>query len=114
MAVQRMRRINEAIREVLSEALAQGMKDPRIGFVTVISVDTSPDLRRAKVYFSVLGDEQEMEKTLEGLQCSHGYLQSLISSQLGLKWTPQLTFHVDDSIERGMRIEKLLKEIEQE
>ncbi len=110
----RMRRVNEAIREVLSEALASGMKDPRIGFVTVISVDTSPDLSRAKVYVSVLGEEEQLQQTLEGLASSHGYLQSLISRQLGLKRTPQLVFFHDESIERGMRIERILKELDKD
>lgn len=113
MTGQRMRRVNEAIREVLSEAIAGGLKDPRIGFVTVVSVETSPDLRLAKVYVSVLGEEEERQQTLKGLEHSHGYLQSLIGSQLGMKRTPQLTFLLDESIERGMRIEKLLKEIEE-
>ncbi len=114
MGVQRMRRVNEAIREVLSEALASGLKDPRIGFVTVISVETTPDLRSARVYVSVLGEEHELEQTLTGLECSCGYLQSLLGRQLELKRTPQLTFHHDESIERGLRIEKLLRDIENE
>ena len=114
MAGPRMRRVNEAVREVLSEALACGLKDPRIGFVTVTSIDTSADLRYAKVYVSVLGDEEERKLTLEGLECSHGYLQSLIARQLSLKRTPQLLFIYDESIEQGLRIEKLLKETEDE
>ncbi|MHB1326398.1 MAG: 30S ribosome-binding factor RbfA [Thermoleophilia bacterium] len=114
MAGQRMRRVNEAIREVLSEAIAQGLKDPRIGFVTVVGVDTSPDLRSSKVYVSVLGDETEREQTLEGLAHCHGYLQALLGAQLTMKRTPQLSFIFDETIERGMRIEKLLKEIEEQ
>jgi ribosome-binding factor A len=114
MTGQRMRRVNEAIREVLSEAIAEGLKDPRIGFVTVTAVDTSADLRSARVYVSVLGDEKQQHQSLKGLECSHGYLQSLIAGQLGLKRTPQLVFVYDESIERGLRIEKLLKEIESE
>ncbi|RJQ47274.1 MAG: 30S ribosome-binding factor RbfA [Gaiellales bacterium] len=110
MSVQRMRRVNEAVREVLSEALAEGLKDPRIGFVTVTSVDTSPDLRSARVYVSVLGDEEKRRETLDGLECSHGYLQSLIARQLGLKRTPQLKFCYDDSIDKGFRIDELLRE----
>ena len=113
MAGQRMRRVNEAIREVLSEAITGGLKDPRIGFVTVVGVDTSPDLRAAKVYVSVLGAEDEREKTLAGLRHCHGYLQSLLAGQLGMKRTPLLTFVLDESIQHGMRIEKLLKEIEE-
>jgi ribosome-binding factor A len=111
---QRMRRVNEAVREVLSVALAEGLKDPRIGFVTVTSVDTSPDLRSARVYVSVLGDEKVRQTTLEGLASSHGYLQSLIARQLGLKWTPQLSFVYDDSIDEGLRIEEILKEHERD
>ncbi len=110
----RMRRVNEAIREVLSEALVSGLKDPRIGFVTVVSVETAPDLRSAKVYVSILGDERQQEDTLTGLSHSHGYLQSLIAGQLELKRTPRLTFVLDESIERGMRIERLLKELGRE
>lgn len=113
MAGQRMRRINEAIREVLSEAIACGLKDPRVGFVTVISVDTTADLRNARVYVSILGDEEQQRDSLAGLEHSHGYLQSLIGKELGLKRTPRLVFVRDESIERGMRIEKLLKEIEE-
>ncbi len=109
-----MRRVNEAIREVLSETLAAGLKDPRIGFVTVVSVDASPDLRTAKVYVSVLGDEEELAQTLKGLEHSHGYLQALLARQLGMKHTPQLTFIRDESIEQGLRIERLLKEIEEQ
>lgn len=112
MAGLRMRRVNEAIREVLSEAIAAGLKDPRIGFVTVVSVDTAPDLRSAKVYVSVLGDEQARQETLDGLECSHGFLQSLLAGQLALKRTPRLIFQYDASIERGLRMEELLREIE--
>lgn len=111
---QRMRRVNEAVREVLSEALAEGLKDPRIGFVTVTSVDTAPDLRSARVYVSVLGDETTRADTLAGLECSHGYLQSLIARQLGLKRTPQLKFFYDDSIDTGFRIDELLRKHEDE
>ena len=114
MAGQRMRRVNEAVREVLSEAIAEGLKDPRIGFVTVTSVDTSADLRSAKVYVSVLGGERETEETLAGLERSCGFLQALIGRQLGMKHTPQLTFIRDESIDYGFRIEKLLKEMEDE
>lgn len=106
----RMRRVNEAVREVLSARLAEGLKDPRIGFVTVTSVDTSPDLRHARVYVSVLGDEQVRESTLAGLDSSHGVLQRKIASELRLKHTPTLQFVYDDSIDRGMRISELLDE----
>ena len=103
-----MRRVNEAVREVLSMAITNDLKDPRIGFVTVTSVDTSPDLRHAHVYVSVLGDPQERDASLAGLASSHGFLQSRVASELRLKHTPQLDFRFDDSIDRGLRIERLL------
>jgi ribosome-binding factor A len=105
-----MRRVNEAVREVLSTAIGKDLKDPRIGFVTVTAVDTSPDLRHARVYVSVLGNEKERADTLSGLTSSHGYLQSRVASELRLRHTPQLDFHYDESVERGARITRLLRE----
>jgi len=99
-----------AVREVLSARLAEGLKDPRIGFVTVTAVDTSSDLRHARVYVSVLGNEDEREQTLAGLASSHGYLQARIAAELHLKHTPTLEFLYDESIDRGMRITELLQD----
>jgi ribosome-binding factor A len=113
VAGQRIRRVNEAVREVLSETIAAGLKDPGVGFVTVVSVDTSPDLKTARVYVSVLGNEKDREETLAALERSRGFLQSRIARELALRRTPQLTFVYDESIDQGMRIEKLLKEIEE-
>ncbi len=104
----RMRRVNEAVREVVSARVAEGLRDPRIGFVTVTSVDTSSDLRHARVYVSVLGDEHERADTLAGLQSAHGLLQRSVAAELRLKRTPTLEFVPDDSIDRGMRISELL------
>ncbi len=103
-----MRRVNEAVREVLSARLAEGMKDPRIGFVTVTSVETSPDLRHARVYVSVLGGEDERADSMEGLEASHGFLQAQLNEELHMKRTPRLEFVYDDSVDRGMRITELL------
>jgi ribosome-binding factor A len=110
MASDRMRRVNEAVREVLSARIAEGLKDPRIGFVTVTSVDTSPDLRQARVYVSVLGDESARHETLAGLASAHGVLQQSIARELRMKRTPTLQFVFDESIDRGMRISELLEE----
>jgi ribosome-binding factor A len=104
----RMRRVNEAMREVLSDALTQDLKDPRVGFVTVTAVETSPDLRNARVYVSVLGDEEVREASITGLQSAHGYLQRAVAAQLRLKHTPQLHFEEDDTARRADRIERLL------
>ena len=110
MAADRIRRVNEAVREVLSARIAEGLSDPRIGFVTVTSVETSQDLRHARVYVSVLGDESERADTLAGLASAHGLLQQSIAEELRLKRTPTLEFFFDDSIDRGMRITELLEE----
>jgi ribosome-binding factor A len=104
----RMRRINEMLREVVGTAISADLNDPRIGFVTVTSVETSPDLRAARVYVSVLGSEEEREATLAGLQSSHGVIQSRIAAETRMKRTPTLSFHYDETIERGVRISKLL------
>ena len=106
----RMRRVNESVREVLSEALLE-LKDPRIGFVTVTGVDTSSDLRQARVFVSVLGSERAREESLAGLNAAHGLLQSRIARELRLKRTPQLTFEYDPSVERGIRMSQLIDEL---
>jgi ribosome-binding factor A len=108
MAGARMRRVNEALREVLSARIAEGFNDPRIGFVTVTSVETSPDLRHARVYVSVLGSDSERAETLAGLDSAHGLMQQAIGRDLRLKHTPTLQFVFDESIDRGMRISELL------
>jgi ribosome-binding factor A len=108
MAGDRMRRVNEAVKEVLSTHIAGDLRDPRIGFVTVTSVETSPDLRRARVFVSVLGGEEDRERSLEGLEASRGYLQTHVASELRMKRTPVLEFVYDDSIDTGMRISGLL------
>jgi ribosome-binding factor A len=108
----RMRRVNEAVREVVSVRIAEGLRDPRIGFVTVTSVDTSPDLRQARVYVSVLGNSEEREATMAGLESAHGVLQQSVATELRLKHTPTLQFVFDESIERGMRISELLDDDE--
>jgi ribosome-binding factor A len=107
---ERMRRVNGAIREVLSEQIAM-LKDPRIGFVTVTGVKTSPDLRQATVYVSVLGSERKREASLAGLNSSHGVLQAAINRELRLKRTPQLAFEYDPTVERGMRLSRLIDEL---
>jgi ribosome-binding factor A len=112
MGTARMRRVNEAIREVLGDAITTELKDPRIGFVTVTDVDTSPDLRSARVYVSVLGSPEERESTLAGLRSSHGVLQAKIASGMRLKRTPTLTFEYDESVDRGDRISRLLRDDE--
>ncbi len=104
----RMRRVDEAMRAVLSDAISMDLKDPRVGFVTVTGVKTSPDLRHARVYVSVLGDAEVREASLAGLRSAHGFLQRRVATELALKHTPSLAFEYDESVDRGMRITQLI------
>ena len=109
MSSGRMRRVDEAIREVLSDALGSAdLKDPLIGFVTVTDVKTSADLRHARVYVTFLGGEEERTQSLLGLQSASGVLQRRVGSQMRMKRTPTLEFHYDETTDRAMRMEELL------
>jgi ribosome-binding factor A len=109
-----MRRVDEAIRQVLGDATGD-LQDPRVGFVTVTDVRTSPDLRHARVYVSVLGDAGRSsetalrEATLEGLQSAHGFLQARVAGELHLKRTPTLEFSYDDTTDRALRVDALIE-----
>jgi ribosome-binding factor A len=109
-----MRRVDEAIRQVIGDAVAGELKDPRVGFTTVTDVRTSPDLRHARVYVSVLGADggastaDEREATLDGLRSAHGFLQARIAGELRLKRTPALEFFYDDTTDRALRVEELI------
>jgi len=107
-----MRRVDEAMRQVLGEAISKELKDPRVGFVTVTDVKTSPDLRHARVYVSVLGDEPAQQATLDGLRSAHGFLQARVAGELRLKRTPELTFELDHTAERAARLEEILHDEE--
>jgi ribosome-binding factor A len=105
-----MRRVNQALKEVLSEGVGD-LKDPRIGFVTVTGVDTSSDLRHARVFVSVLGSETKRERSLAALDAAHAVLQARVARELRLKWTPKLSFEYDPSVERGVRMSQLIDEL---
>ncbi|MDH3398841.1 MAG: 30S ribosome-binding factor RbfA [Acidimicrobiia bacterium] len=106
----RMRRVNAILLEVVAEEVA-GLKDPRIGFVTVTGVDTSPDLRNAIVYFSVLGTDEERSSTIEALDSAASRVRTAVGHRIRIKYTPKLAFRVDESIERGIYMSNLLREI---
>ena len=105
-----MRRVNESVREVIAEGLGE-LKDPRIGLVTVTAVVVTPDLGEARVFVSVLGSARKREATLAGLGSARGVLQAKINRQLSLRRTPTLTFAYDDSVERGVRMTKLIDDL---
>ena len=116
MAEGRMRRVDEAIRHVLGDAVTGELKDPRVGFVTVTDVSTSPDLRHARVYYSVLSAEgrpsslRERADSQLGLESAHGFLQSRIADELHLRRTPELRFIYDGTTDRAMRVGELLED----
>ncbi len=112
MSADRMRRVDEAMREVLSDVVTRELKDPRVGFVTVTAVKTSPDLRHARVHVSVLGDETVRADSLEGLRSAHGFLQARLAASLRMKHTPQLDFAYDDTAEKAFALEALIREQE--
>jgi ribosome-binding factor A len=109
MTSDRMRRVNEAVREVLSGAITTELKDPRVGFVTVTAVETSPDLRHARVFVSVLGNPGERRRSLKAMDSARGFLQRRVGGELRMKHTPQIQFVYDETPERGMRINELLQ-----
>ena len=106
----RLRRVNEAVKEVLGSALPD-LKDPRIGFVTITGVETTPDLRHARVYVPVLGSEKKRVQSLQGLEAAHGILQLRLARELRMKRTPQLAFQYDPTVERGVRMTQLIDEL---
>jgi ribosome-binding factor A len=107
---ERMRRVNEAVRAVVAEAVGD-LKDPRIGMVTVTGVDVTPDLSEARVYVSVLGGERKRQATLAGLESARGVLQGRINRELSLRKTPALSFAYDEAVERGVRMTKLIDDL---
>jgi ribosome-binding factor A len=113
-----MRRVDEAIRQVIGDAVTADVKDPRVGFVTVTDVKTSADLRHARVFVSVLGadgrpsEPEQREATLAGLRSAHGFLQSRVAQELHLKRTPTLEFTYDETTDRALRLEQLIDEHE--
>ena len=105
-----MRRVNESVRAVVAEGVGE-LKDPRIGMVTVTDVRVSPDLGEARVFVSVLGGEKKRAATLRGLESAKGVLQAKINRELSLRKTPTLSFAYDDSVERGVRMSRLIDEL---
>jgi ribosome-binding factor A len=105
-----MRRVNESVRAVVAEGLGE-LKDPRIGMVTVTGVHVTPDLAEARIFISVFGNDKKRAATLAGLESARGVLQAKLGRQLSLRRTPTLTFSYDDSVERGVRMTKLIEDL---
>jgi ribosome-binding factor A len=111
MQGKRLDRINQLIREEISLLLQRELKDPRLGFITVTGVETSPDLRSAKVFVSVLGDEEQWAASLSALDGARGFIRNWLRQHLELRVTPELSFRADRSMEHAARIQQLLKQL---
>ncbi|MFF2888120.1 30S ribosome-binding factor RbfA [Paenibacillus sp. NPDC057967] len=111
MAKIRVGRVSEQIKKELSQIIQMELKDPRIGFITVTGVETTSDLSQARIYLSVLGNDEQKEATLKALASATGYLRSELGKRMKLRHTPELLFKFDSSIEYGSRIESLLEDI---
>ncbi|RSL33210.1 30S ribosome-binding factor RbfA [Salibacterium salarium] len=107
-------RVGEQIKKELADLLSREIKDPRVQFVTVTGVDVTGDLQQAKVFITVLGDEEDKEKTLQALQKARGFIRSEIGNRVHLRKTPEISFAFDESIDYGNRIERLLRELDEE
>ena len=110
----RPERVAQMVQELLGELFARGMRDPRIGLVTITGVKMSPDLREARVYWTVHGDSEQREHTAKGLDKARGFLRREIGAQLKLRLTPDLHFTYDEAIDRGERIELLIRKVHEE
>jgi ribosome-binding factor A len=110
----RPNRVGEQMKKELGEIISRKIKDPRIGFVTVTDVQVTGDLQQAKVFISVLGDEEQRQNTLKGLAKAKGFIRSEIGQRIRLRKTPEIIFEFDESIDYGNRIESLLHEIQKE
>lgn len=111
---QRAARVGEEMREILAQLIREEVKDPRVGFVSIVKVEVSSDLRHAKVFISVLGDEQQKKESLKGLSSAAGFLRSEVARELRLRYTPELHFVLDESIEHGQKIAQLLVQVQKE
>ena len=109
MGQQRVEKIQEFIQQELSKIILTELKDPRIGFVTVTGVEVTGDLRSAKVFVSLMGSDETKQATWTGLQHSLGFLRTEVGRRLGIRHTPELTLHLDHSLDNGEHIEKLLR-----
>ena len=111
MPGQRAQRVGESIQQEISALLLRGLKDPRIGFVTITGVEMTPDLHLARVYYTVIGDEEARKASAAGLKSSIPFIRQQLGRQLRMRYAPDLIFQYDSSIEYGNRIESLLRDV---
>ncbi|MEX0715153.1 MAG: 30S ribosome-binding factor RbfA [Planctomycetaceae bacterium] len=110
MSSRRTLKVAEAIRETVSTAVLFELRDPRVQNVTVIRAEVAPDLRHAKVYVTVMGDEKAQALSMYGLESASGYLQKKVADRLRTRYTPQLTFMLDDSVKKSVEASRIIRE----
>lgn len=111
MANRRVERVAQAIKREIGEIILRELHDPRISFITVTNVDLSGDLKEAKVYISILGNEKSQKTNIHGLQNARGYIQGEIGRRLNMRYTPRLSFHLDDSLKKMTHINELITDV---
>jgi ribosome-binding factor A len=112
--ISRMDKVNQQMKREISQIIRQDLSDPRFMFVTITHVNVSKDLRNARVFYSVLGDEKNVEAAKLGLESAKGKIRRLVASKMNMRNTPEFIFSFDDSVEKGAKIEKTLQEIRDE
>jgi len=111
MSVRRAERVGESVREVIADMLLRDLKDPRIGMITLTTVELTDDLKHAKVYFSCVGDESARQRSLEGLCSAAGFIRSQVTRRLKLRYAPEMSFHFDPTLEEAERLAGLLRDV---
>ena len=111
MSVRRAERVGESVREVIADMLLRDLKDPRIGMITLTTVELTDDLKHAKVYFSCVGDESARQRSLEGLRSAAGFIRSQVTRRLKLRYAPEMSFHFDPTLEEAERLAGLLRDV---
>lgn len=110
----RVHKVAEQMKKEIASIIEHQTKDPRIGFITITNVELSNDLRHAKVYFSSLGNDEEQKRSLEGLEKAKGFIRKEVAQRINLRYVPEILFRIDSSIEHGVKISKILSQINHE
>jgi ribosome-binding factor A len=111
---QRQEKVEELLKIEISDIIQRELKDPRAGFITITDVEISPDLRHARVFFSVLGDEAAQQASMKALKSAAGFIRRELGRRVRMRVTPEVEFRVDESIERGARIFEILQQIKKD
>ena len=110
----RAERVEGQLKKEISKILLEDLKDPRIGFVTITRIELTGDIRYARIYFSILGDDKAKEESLKGIKSAVGFIRKLIAERIKLRYVPELYFKLDNSLEYSINLEKTFERIKNE